>query len=428
MMPAEFWAHDGTIMIYPTRPGSWGKERSAALSAFAEIFREIARRENLYLLVDAAHMDEAKELIAGLPDIQQSRIHILQIESDDAWARDVGPIFVTASHYPKSLRAVNFGFNAWGGEYDGLYKSWERDDKVAATFCNMMGIDYYEALARPQPAEDNDCTAISINAAADNDCTAISTNAAPDNDSTAISTNTATDNDSTPDQPPATSILPFILEGGSINCDGEGTVMVTESCLLSRGRNPNLTKAEIEENLKTYLGAEKVLWLPRGIYGDETNEHVDNVCAFIGPAEVVLAWTDNTGDPQYELSRADLEFFESATDAKGRRIKVHKLPIPDHPVLVTGKDLANYEFEEGEDQRSEGERLAASYVNFYFINGAALVPQFGGDNSESDARALSILKKLMPDREIIGIDARAILLGGGNIHCITQQIPLGRYA
>lgn len=494
MMPAEFWAHDGTIMIYPTRPGSWGKERSAALSAFAEIFREIARRENLYLLVDAAHMDEAKELIAGLPDIQQSRIHILQIESDDAWARDVGPIFVTnKSHqmvsasepterhmpvpgsaptertmqvpgraltertmpvsgsaptesseitasrmssynqgqnkiekhfgdrdeikqYPKSLRAVKFGFNAWGGEYDGLYKSWERDDKVAATFCNMMGIDYYEALARPQPAADNDSTAINTNAAADNDSTSISTNAAAARSSL-----------KSPDQP-ETSTLPFILEGGSINCDGEGTVMVTESCLLSRERNPNLTKAEIEENLKTYLGAEKVLWLPRGIYGDETNEHVDNVCSFVGPAEVVLAWTDNTSDPQYELSRADLEFFESATDAKGRRIKVHKLPIPDHPVLVTSKDLANYEFEEGEDQRSEGERLAASYVNFYFINGAALVPQFGGDNSESDARALSILKKLMPDREIIGIDARAILLGGGNIHCITQQIPPGRYA
>ena len=216
---------------------------------------------------------------------------------------------------------------------------------------------------------------------------------------------------------------PFVLEGGSIHSDGEGTVMVTESCLLSKGRNPDLTKEQIEDKLKEYLGAEKVLWLPKGIYNDETNEHVDNVCAFVGPGEVVLAWTDDTADPQYEMSKADLEYLESVTDAKGRKLKVHKLPVPDHPVLVEQADLGNFEFEEGEDTREEGERLAASYVNFYFINGAALVPQFGGENKESDERALKILKELCPDREVIGIDARAILLGGGNIHCITQQIP-----
>jgi agmatine deiminase len=138
---------------------------------------------------------------------------------------------------------------------------------------------------------------------------------------------------------------------------------------------------------------------------------------------VVLAWTDDESDPQYEMSAADLEYLEGETDAKGRKLIAHKLPIPSHPVLVTGKDLENFEFEEGEDTREEGERLAASYVNFYFVNGAALVPQFGGDNTESDKRALEILKELCPDREIIGIDAGSILLGGGNIHCVTQQIP-----
>jgi agmatine deiminase len=107
----------------------------------------------------------------------------------------------------------------------------------------------------------------------------------------------------------------------------------------------------------------------------------------------------------------------------GRSIKVYKLPIPDHPVLVNEDDLLNYEFEEGEDFREVGERLAASYVNFYFVNGAALVPQFGGENKASDKRALDILRSICKDREIVGIDARPILLGGGNIHCITQQIP-----
>ena len=217
-----------------------------------------------------------------------------------------------------------------------------------------------------------------------------------------------------------------MLEGGSVHSDGEGTVMVTESCLLSKGRNPDLTKEEITEKLKAYLGAEKVLWLPRGIYMDETNEHVDNVCAFLKPGEVILAWTDNREDPQYPLSMACLGYLEGETDAKGRKITVHKLPIPDHPVCVTGEELEGYVFEEGEDVREEGERLAASYVNFYFSNGAVILPAFGGENEESDRRAAQILGKLCPDREIIPVYARDILTGGGNIHCITQQIPAGK--
>ncbi|MCR5155123.1 MAG: agmatine deiminase [Butyrivibrio sp.] len=407
-MPSEFSPHDGTIMIYPTRPGSWGKDRSAALKAFGEIYLEILKRENLYILTDREHYKEAEEFLTSLiedyesreeasepeitepetdqettvpetaapdtegmkiaknetanPDdtILSDRLYILPIDSDDAWARDVGPTFLTKKG--RDIRAVNWAFNAWGGKVDGLYASWDKDDKVAGEFCELYETDYYDAA-------------------------------------------------------------PFVLEGGSIHCDGEGTVMVTESCLLSPGRNPDLTKVQIEEKLKTYLGAEKVLWLPRGIYNDETNEHVDNVCAFIKPGEVVLAWTDNTDDPQYEMSKADLEYLEGETDAKGRKLKIHKLPIPNHPVTVEQSDLDNYEFEEGEDTREAEERLAASYVNFYFINKAVLVPQFGGNNAESDRRAIDILKKLCPDRQIIGIDARAILLGGGNIHCITQQVP-----
>ena len=393
-MPAEFGRHDGTIMIYPTRPGSWGKDRTEALKAFGDIYLEILKRENLYLLTDWEHYQEAEDYLTSLIDefehkmnengketgietcnengngketgyyadetVLSDRMFILPIESDDAWARDVGPTFVTKKG--RDIRAVNWKFNAWGGEVDGLYASWDKDDAVAEEFCDLFEVDYYDAA-------------------------------------------------------------PFVLEGGSIHSDGDGTVIVTESCLLSAGRNPSLSKEQIEEKLKEYLGAEKILWLPGGIYNDETNEHVDNVCAFTAPGEVILAWTEDEADPQYEMSKADLEYLESVTDARGRKLKIHKLPIPDHTVLVEQKDLDNYEFEEGEDTREVGERLAASYVNFYFINGAALVPQFGGENEDSDKRALKILSELCPDREVIGIDARAILLGGGNIHCITQQIP-----
>ena len=173
--------------------------------------------------------------------------------------------------------------------------------------------------------------------------------------------------------------------------------------------------------MKAYLGAQKVIWLPRGIYQDETNEHVDNVCAFVKPGEVVLAWTEDEQDPQWEMSHESLRVLEQETDAKGRKFQVHKLLIPKKPVCITEEELAGFVFEEGEDVRSAGERLAASYVNFYIANGAVVVPQFG---DEHDALAVKLLGDLFSDRKVIPVFARPVIVGGGNIHCITQQIPL----
>ncbi len=361
--PAEFEPHLGTLMIWPERPGSWGRDNSKAEKAFADVIANILKTERVFLIVSPGKKEYVRSRLAGLCGeaiAESDRLTMIGMETDDSWARDTGPTYVL--DFGKRI-AVNWLFNAWGGTYDGLYADWSLDKEVAVKFASFMGDGTIDAE-------------------------------------------------------------PFVLEGGSIHTDGEGTLLVTESCLLSPGRNPDLTKEEIEEKLKKYLGVSKVLWLPRGIYNDETNEHVDNVCAFIRPAEVVLAWTDNKDDPQYELSRADLEYLSGVTDAKGRKITVHKLPIPDVPVCCTKEDIDNYVFEPGEDERDVGERLAASYVNFYFANGCALVPQFGGETRESDERAVKILKELLPGREIIPIDARAVLLGGGNIHCITQQIPL----
>lgn len=353
-MPAEFAPHKGTVIIFPERPGSWGYGAEPAQRVFADIIREIAKDETAFVVVS----DNTEGKAHAMLDVVKN-IEILNIPSDDSWARDVAPTFVSDG---RTVRGIDWQFNAWGGEYDGLYAHWDKDNALASKFCGLAGYDCYDAQH-------------------------------------------------------------FVLEGGSIHSDGEGTIMVTESCLLSKGRNPNLTKEQIEQELCRYLGGEKVLWLPRGIYNDETNEHVDNVCAFIRPAEVVLAWTDNENDPQYPLSKASLDYLESVTDAKGRRIKVHKLPIPDVPVTITEHDLAGYTFEEGEDEREVGERLAASYVNFYFTNGAVLLPQFGGENKESDERTVRIMTELCPERRIVPIDAREIIIGGGNIHCITQQIP-----
>lgn len=354
-MPAEWEPHKGTIIVWPFRPGSWPGEGKQAREAFSEVIRGIAGSEMAYVVVNRSDKAVAEAMLADCPNVC-----FFECETDDSWARDIGPTFV--KNEKGMLKGINWRFNAWGGEVDGLYTSWALDDAFAKAFLKEYGY----------PMEDAG---------------------------------------------------EFVLEGGSIHSDGEGTLLVTERCLLSAGRNPALTKGEIEEKLKKYLGVEKILWLPRGIYNDETNEHVDNVCAFVAPGEVVLAWTDRKEDPQYELSMACLKYLEQEKDAKGRKIRVHKLPIPDVPILVREEDLAGYVFEEGEDNREVGERLAASYVNFYFTNEAILLPAFGGENEKSDYRAKEILQKLCPDREVILIPAAAILAGGGNIHCITQQIP-----
>ena len=347
-MPAEYAPHEGTVIIFPERPGSWPYDAVPAQEVFAGIIREIAKDENVYVIVSDNTAPKAERLLEGT-----ERVRFFEIPADDAWARDTAPTFVTNG---KTVRGIDWQFNAWGGLFDGLYAHWEQDNALAGALCDRLGLDFYDAQH-------------------------------------------------------------LVLEGGSIHTDGEGTLLTTESCLLSGGRNPQLNKSQIEAELKKYLGVDKVIWLPRGIYNDETNEHVDNVCAFIRPKEVVLAWTDNKEDPQYALSASCLAVLEQ------EGITVHMLPIPDVPVCVTEEDLNGYVFEEGEDVREAGERLAASYVNFYFTNGAVLLPQFGGENAESDARAVAIMKELCPERRIVPIAARQIIVGGGNIHCITQQVP-----
>ena len=350
-MPGEFQPHQGCLMIWPSRPGSWPFGAKAARKAFAAVAEAIAQSETVWMLCGEDCIESAREMLP--PEIR-----VILMESDDAWARDVGPTFVVNGR--GGLRGVDWRFNAWGGEVDGLYPHWEKDDAVASAFCEAIGADCYDAH-------------------------------------------------------------PFVLEGGSIHSDGEGTVMVTEACLLSAGRNPQLSRLQIEEKLRAYLGAETVIWLPHGIYQDETNEHVDNICTFVRPGEAVLAWTDDESDPQYAFSKACLDTLEAARDAKGRRIRVHKLPIPAVPVRVREGELDGYAFEDGEDRREAGERLAASYVNFYISTGGVIVPQFGDKN---DAEAVRILAELFPQRRVYPIPARDILLGGGNIHCITQQIPV----
>ena len=285
-------------------------------------------------------------------------VRVVEMSNDDSWVRDCGATFVVNNK--GKLRGVDWTFNAWGGLVDGLYFPWDSDDKIAQKMCELEAADRYR-------------------------------------------------------------LDDFILEGGSIHVDGEGTVMVTEECLLSEGRNSHMTKEEIGNTLCEYLNCEKVLWIPRGIYNDETNGHVDNMCNFVKPGEVLLAWTDDENDPQYERSVEALNYLESETDAKGRKIKVHKMYTPS-PILITKEESEGVDAVDGTLPRQEGDRLAASYVNFYTGNGFIALPVFDDPN---DQKAIDLLQELFPDRKIEPVYAREILLGGGNIRCITQQVPQG---
>lgn len=355
-MPPEWSEHYGTIITFPTRIGTWGKKVEYAQAKFAEIALHIAKYEKVFIVVGKNNYNKAYNLM-------KDNVQYLFHDTDDSWVRDNGPTFVTNGI---NIRGINWRFNAWGGEFDGLYTDWKLDDELAIKICNDLNIEYYD-------------------------------------------------------------FGDFVLEGGSIHTNGKGTLVVTESCLLSKGRNPKLSKQQIENKLKSALGVKKVLWLPNGIFKDETNGHVDNMCAFVKENEVVLAWTDNESDPQYKLSKENYEYLNSEVDGNNNKIKIHKLPIPDIPICIDESDIELYQFDDTSNTINQthniGTRYPASYVNFYIANNIVLVPQFGGENELSDKRAIEIISKLFVDREIIGIDARVILMGGGNIHCITQQIP-----
>ncbi|PSW06028.1 agmatine deiminase [Photobacterium lipolyticum] len=281
-------------------------------------------------------------------------VQLLEMSTDDSWMRDIGPSYVVNDNGER--RGVDWHFNAWGGLEDGLYFPWDKDDAVARKVCEALGDESYRA--------------------------------------------------------------PVVLEGGSIHVDGEGTLYTTEECLLHPSRNPDLSKQQIEETLKTYLSVEKIIWIPNGLYNDETNGHVDNLIHVVAPGEVVLTWCDDEADPQYEISRKALDVLSTETDAKGRQIKVHKLPMPG-PLYISESEASGVDVSDGME-RVPGERLAGSYANYLVSNKHVIYPLL---DHECDAEVGVLLQQLYPGYAITGVDAREILLGGGNIHCITQQIP-----
>jgi agmatine deiminase len=350
-MPAEYESHSGCWMAWPERPDNWRLGARPAQEAFAAVAEAINESDPVTMAVSERQFEHCRAMLSP-------SIRVVELATDDAWMRDIGPSFVTGDD--GVLRGVDWRFNAWGGLAGGLYFPWDRDDRAARKVLEIERADRYRA--------------------------------------------------------------PFVLEGGSIHVDGEGTVLSTEECLLNENRNTGLTREQIEAGLLDYLGAEKVIWLGRGVFNDETDGHVDNLACFTRPGAVLLTWTDDRSDPQYKISRDALRRLEAATDARERPFEVIRMPAPE-PVLISPEEARGVDAVEGSMLRAAGDRLAASYVNFYVATDRVVFPLLDG---RSDDAAAEVLSGCFPGREIVGVDAHEILLGGGNIHCITQQVPVAR--
>jgi agmatine deiminase len=339
--PAEWERHEGTWLSWPHNPDTWPGCLAEAETEYVEIARALRGRERVRINVRDARMEEAVRSRLAAAGVADSGIDFFHHPTNDAWARDHGPIFAVrdAAGERRERLVLDFVYDAWGGKYPPF----DLDDAIPARVAAALG------LPRLEPG--------------------------------------------------------FVLEGGSIDGDGAGTLLTTETCLLKATRRKpgeaERTRDEMERRLAAWLGARQVVWLGGEVEGDDTDGHIDDLARFVAPGVVVACAEDDPHDPNHAALADNLRRLRGARDAAGKPLEVAPLPMP--PPL-----------------HWRGERCPASYVNFYLANGAALVPVFG---AAQDARALAVLGELLQGRELIPIPARHLVVGLGAVHCLTQQEP-----
>ncbi len=348
-MPAEWERHEATWIAWPHNATDWPGKFQAIPWVYAEIVRRLSKVEIVHILVD----DEVAEkraigvLARAGADPRHLRFH--RWPTDRVWTRDSGPIFVHKARHidgQATVAVTNWKFNAWA-----KYDNWHHDDQVAGHAAKYLEAPEWRPSVTLENGQEHR----------------------------------------------------IVLEGGSIDVNGAGTLITTEECLLStvQQRNPGVTREQLEQVFHDYLGIDRVLWMNRGCAGDDTHGHVDDIARFVAENTIVTATEANTADDNHEPLAENLDRLRSAKNLHGQPFEIVELPMP-APVVF------------------DGQRLPASYANFYIANGIVLVPTF---NDPNDRKALGILAEVFPDRTVTGIHCGDLIWGLGALHCMTQQQP-----
>ncbi len=341
-MPAEWEPHEATWLGWPHNTSDWPGKLAAVRWVYGEMVRKLAEGERVRILVNSqSHEDRARSLLSRA-GANLSMVEFFQIPTDRSWTRDSGPIFVTRRHPSAEVAVARFTFTAWA-----RYPDWKNDNQVPAKVARRLRCRVFPVTHQGRGV---------------------------------------------------------ILEGGSLDVNGAGTALTTEECLLDpkiQVRNPGFSRDVYERVLKESLGVTNLVWLNKGIAGDDTHGHVDDVCRFVNPTTVVLCQEPNGNDDNHRVLAENRERLTHATLENGDKMEIVPLPMP-----------APLSF--------HGQRLPASYANFYIGNAAVLAPTF---NDPNDRVALGILSEVFPGRPVIGIHAVDLLLGLGTLHCLTQQQP-----
>jgi agmatine deiminase len=341
-MPAEWAQHAATWIAWPHNPNDWPGKFHAIPWVYADIVRHLSSVEDVHILVNDAAAQQRALGILKRARANLGRVHFHQWPTNRVWTRDSGPIFVRNAA-SGDVAITNWKFNGWA-----KYDDWQLDDQIPERAAELLDLSEWTPHANGKR---------------------------------------------------------IVLEGGSIDTNGAGVLLTTEECLLSEAqqqRNPGLSRADLEQVFHDYLGIDQVLWLNRGIAGDDTHGHVDDITRFAGNNVIVTATEPNREDENHLPLAENLDRLRSAHNLQGEPFEIAELPMP-APVIF------------------DGQRLPASYGNFYIANGLVLAPTF---NDPNDRDALNTLASVFPDREVIGIHCGDLVWGLGTLHCMTQQQPL----
>ena len=370
-LPAEWEAQWGVMLTWPHEDTDWKPYLTEITETFVAMSREIAAREHLLIVVPKAEIvpEEFRKM---------ERVVIFECPTDDTWARDHGPIVLVEECGVKRLW-LDFRFNGWGEKFPA-----ENDNRIVALlFEEMTRDEEREARSEERETRNEKCSMFNVQCSMSNS--------------------------------QLENHQDFVLEGGSIESDGRGTIFTTSQCLLASNRNQPLSREEIEAELKRRLRAERVVWLDYGnLVGDDTDGHIDTIVRCAPDNTLLYVGCDDENDEQFADFQALEQQLKSLQTADGKPYRLLRLPMPK---AIFEETIS----EEGGTRKEERERLPATYANFLILDGAVLAPVYG--QPENDAEALRVIGEAFPDRDIIPIDARTIIRQHGSIHCLTMQIP-----